>query len=426
MLNKKNIFYFLLALIPFYFSNFFSYSDSFYLSLVYLLFIIIPILFIRKNIIEIQASMLDISFWAYVYIFIGLAAFVQISNNIIPWVDYDHQSHLIFQSIIIFFIGIISFIFGRYSKINFVFPLRTISHKRTNYLFSLSFLSLVVIFTSLGFETIFYPRTAFTLVRENATSSINLLVALLQTSLLFSLIGYLMLYKKKSISIISIIPCIIICLIYFNPVRSDRLSFLILYISIFLFYSGFNKKLWAFSLIFGLAFLFPMLDFFRTSFLGNDAITFDFNKNMITGDFDALSTLIMSINYVQYNDFLYFTNFFIPLFVFIPRIIWPSKPFSSSFLLTNDHNVEFPNIATSMWAEGFLGFGYIGVFLLLFSIGVLIRNLDLYYNKSDFITIITIYFTPFMIYFLRGDMYSLGFKVMPMIFWAYLITKKSK
>ena len=235
-----------------------------------------------------------------------------------------------------------------------------------------------------------------------------------------------MLYRKKSISIISMIPCIIICIIYFNPVRSDRLSFLILYISIFLFYSGFNKKLWAFMLIFGLAFLFPMLDFFRSSFQGNDAITFDFNKNMITGDFDALSTLIMSINYVQYNDFLYFTNFFIPLFVFIPRIIWPSKPFSSSFLLTNDHNVEFSNIAASMWAEGFLGFGYIGVFLLLFSIGILIRNLDLYYNKSDFITIITIYFTPFMIYFLRGDMYSLGFKVIPMIFWAYLITKKSK
>ena len=122
MLYKKNIFYFLLALIPFCFSNFFSYSDIFYLSLIYLLFIIIPILFIRKNIIEIQASMLDISFWAYVYIFIGLAAFVQVSNNIIPWVDYDHQSHLIFQSIIIFFIGIISFIFGRYSKINLVAP----------------------------------------------------------------------------------------------------------------------------------------------------------------------------------------------------------------------------------------------------------------------------------------------------------------
>ena len=426
MLHKKNIFYFLLALIPFCFSNFFSYSDIFYLSLIYLLLIIIPILFIRKNIIEIQASMLDISFWAYVYIFLGLAAFVQVSNNVIPWVDYDHQSHLIFQSIIIFFIGVISFIFGRYSKINLVFPLRTISHKRTNYLFFLSFLSLVFIFMSLGFETIFYPRTAFTLLRENTTSSINLLTALLQTSLLFSLIGYLMLYRKKSISIISMIPCIIICLVYFNPVRSDRLSFLILYISIFLFYSGFNKKVWAFILIFGLAFLFPVLDFFRSSLQGNDAITFDFNKNMITGDFDALSTLIMSINYVQYNDFLYFTNFFTPLFVFIPRIIWPSKPFSSSFLLTNDNNVDFPNIAASMWAEGFLGFGYIGVFLLLFSIGILIRNLNLYYNKSDFITIITIYFTPFMIYFLRGDMYSVGFKVMPMIFWAYLITKKSK
>jgi oligosaccharide repeat unit polymerase len=370
--------------------------------------------------------MLDISFWAYIYIFIGLATFVQVSNHVIPWVDYGEESHLIFQSIIIFFLGIISFIFGRYSKINLVFPFRTVSHKRVNYLFFLSFLSLLLIFTSLGFETIFYPRTAFTLLKENETGSINLLTALLQTSLFISLIGYLMLYQKKSISIISMLPCIVICLVYFNPIRSDRLSFLIFYILIFLFYSRFNKKLWAFSLIFGLVFLFPMLDFFRVSLQGNNAVTFDLNKNMITGDFDALSTLIMSINYVQYNDFLYFTNFFTPFFVLIPRIIWPSKPFSSSFLLTNDSNVEFSNIAASMWSEGFLGFGYIGVLLLFFSIGIAIRNLNSYYNKSDFITIITIYFIPFMIFFLRGDMYNLGFKVIPMIFWAYLVTKKSK
>lgn len=425
MLDKKNIFYFLLLLVPFYFSNLFVYSSTFYLFLIYLLFIAIPILFIRKNIVNNQDSMLDISFWSYIYIFVGLASFIQVSNHVIPWVDYNKHSHLILQSILIFVLGIASFIFGRYSKINLVFPIRTISYRRINYLFFLSFLSLLFIFTSLGFETIFYPRNAFTLLKESETGAINLLTTLLQTSLFVCFIGYLVLYQKKSITLISILPCILICFIYFNPIRSDRLSFLIFYILIFLFYFGSNKKFWAFCLIFGLVFLFPALDFFRVSLLGNNALTFDLNKNMITGDYDALSTLIMSINYVQHNDFLFFKNILIPFFVFIPRIIWPSKPFSSSFLITNDSNIEFSNIAVSMWGEGFLSFGYIGVAFLFFCIGIVIKNFNLFYHKSDFISIITIYFTPFFIFFLRGDMYNLGFKLVPLFFWAYLVTKKS-
>ena len=66
------------------------------------------------------------------------------------------------------------------------------------------------------------------------------------------------------------------------------------------------------SLSLGLSFIFPSLDYFRES-LSNDGFSkqnsYDVASHFLTGDFDAFSTIILSINYIKFNEFSLFKNF---------------------------------------------------------------------------------------------------------------------
>lgn len=426
--NLKDFFLMIMATFPISLLNYNYASSIFLLLLIYIFLVLMPILFLKRSLSNNHGN-IDISFWTYIYLFIGVSSLIQINQNQIPWISYSQFESEIYISVSIFILGIISFIFGRYSKIDLKIPIRQISLKKTNYLLIFSFFMLICLFLSMGFESIIFPRVIFDVSRRELPFIIKLFHTFLQVSLFICLISYFILYKKEKISFKTIIPCLIICLIYFNPIRSDRLSFLILFTLCFLYYYKHNRFLWMASLNSGLILIFPYLDFFResldTSGFSKDK-SFSFIQNFTSGDFDAMTTMLLSIKYVQFNDLLYFKNVFLAIVGLIPRSFWPGKSYSSSFLLTEDGNIQFSNIATNFWAEGFISLSYLGVIIFLFVLGVIFKNLFVQSKNNEFVKIIYIFFVPFTIFFLRGDLYASGFKIIPLIFFSYLITFRRK
>ena len=422
----KVFFFVIMALFPLVVSNYNYSSDIFLSILIYIFLILLPILFLNKSLSKNHGNV-DVSFWTYVYLFIGISSLIQINENQIPWISFVSYSSEIFIAIFIFIVGIISYIIGRYSNIDLNFPIREISLRRTNYLLIFSFFMLICLLASMGFESIIFPRVIFDVSRRELPFIIKLFHTFLQVSLFICLISYFLLFKKKTISFNAIIPCLLICFIYFNPIRSDRLSFLILFTICFLYYFKSNRFLWMASLNSGLVLIFPYLDYFRESLDSSGYskdLSFSFVDNFTSADFDAMTTMLLSIKYVQFNDLLFFKNVFLSFVGLIPRSFWPSKSYSTSFLLTENGNIEFSNIATNFWAEGFISLSYLGVIIFLFSLGVFFKNLLLYSLRSDFIKVIYIFFIPFTIFFLRGDLYASGFKIIPLIFFSYFITSK--
>ena len=115
-MNYK-IYFIFLGLFPLIFSNYFGFTNLLNSALIYLWFIFIPIFFINKYIV--QKSVIDLSFWTYVLIFIGYSFFFQNNNAVFPWLDFKVSDSLIFNSIIIYMLGLGAFIYGRHFSNNF-------------------------------------------------------------------------------------------------------------------------------------------------------------------------------------------------------------------------------------------------------------------------------------------------------------------
>ena len=421
--SKKFIFL-LLFIAPFLFTNRIDQTYIFETFLASLFLVAMTIFFIFFNIDRKDGSVLDITFWVFVYIFIGMVSIIQMNANEIPWVNFSKYSYLSTQAIIIFIIGVFSFIFGRYSKLKIDIPDREISLRSLNIFLVVNLLGLFIVLSSIGFKSLILPRVLYTsLILESGYLNI-LITSLLQNSWMLCLIGYIHLLKRNQISIYFLIPLILISVIYFNPIRSDRFSFFTLYIILLFSFFGFNKKLWAFLLISGLVFIFPFADIFRSL---NEQVNFELSAlgdNFLDGDFDAFSTVLMSIYVVKLNSYLYFANFFSPLYIYIPRQFWSSKPISSSDLITNELNINYPDIVISLWGEGFLGFGLLGVIILLYCIGVYIKSFSYLKKTNDFQHLLFFMSMPTLLFVLRGNIYDMSFKLVPILLFCLMITKK--
>ena len=66
---------------------------------------------------------------------------------------------------------------------------------------------------------------------------------------------------------------------------------------------------------------------------------------------------------------------------------------------------------------------YWSFFIFIYN-GILVKSISEQRDGSHFIQVIYIFFIPYMIYFLRGDLYSTAFRLIPLIFLTYLVTEK--
>tara|TARA_B100000212_G_scaffold264948_1_gene204510 strand:- start:11094 stop:12416 length:1323 start_codon:yes stop_codon:yes gene_type:complete len=423
-INPFNGFFILLLILPIFFLKITAFTNITIIFFTYVFFILTPTYFLFRTL-NSDHSLVDVSFWVYIYIFFGFSGLMQFSSEEIPWINFYNENQ-IYKSIVIVVCGIFGYIFGRYGEKKFTLPSRDFLISRIHILFFTSVFLAFLLFAILGFEKIIYPRFLFDLtVRESGYLQM-LIIRFLKVSPFICLISYIIKHEQKAFSSWNLIIVCLLMFVYFNPIRSERLSLLMLLAFIFLYLVNYNKKFWMSSLSIGLAFIFPYLDYFRESLSDtgfSKQNSYDVISHFISGDFDAFSTIILSINYIKFNDFLFFNNFFDALFVYIPRSIWTDKPISSSFLLTNDGGIQFSSIATNYWAEGYLALGFIGVFLSLLATGILVKSISEQKNSSNFIQVIYIFFTPYMIYFLRGDLYSIAFRLIPLIILTYLVTE---
>lgn len=417
----------LFALFPLFFSNYFSFSDQVLSFLVYVSFTLVPLIFIYYNLKS--SSIIDLSFWIYILVFIGYPFFFQLNNLNFPWLDYSIDNKYIYQGIFIFILGIFAFLAGRYSlKKRVLLSNRDLSYKNFDFLVMFSFFSMLYIVSQVGITSLVLPRVFYS---QQIFGTNNLLLPLfsnlLEVLLPVCLIISLNLFKVGKISFKRLIITLVITLLFVNPIRSSRLEFFLLLLIIFLYLIRFNPFLWATSLIIGLAIIFPTADIFRSFEINNNnAALFDFNKSFVSGDFDSPAGTLIAILYIKSNSFFLGSNYLGALFSYIPRSIWESKPFGTGYTVSNGIGLEYPNIGINMWAEAYLSFGYIGVILFFFFFGRAISYLKNSFKKDYFSYIIYVYMSCTMIFILRGEVFQVGLRMVPLILIAFFITYKSK
>ena len=180
------------------------------------------------------------------------------------------------------------------------------------------------------------------------------------------------------------------------------------------------------SMLVGLLVLFPFFDNFRYY---NGSISFAFNFNYLdTMNFDASQEFMILMKYkiITFGKQLLGTLLF-----FVPRMFWPGKPLGSGATLAAQQDA-FSNISMPFFAEGYINFGLVGVFLFTIFLSYISANLDKNYWRSGSTSVKT-WYTPFYLVFvgaaifiMRGDLMSSFAYTLATLFDVWLVMRIAK
>ncbi len=159
--------------------------------------------------------------------------------------------------------------------------------------------------------------------------------------------------------------------------------------------------------IFGFLIVFPLLNNFRT-WGESEFQWFDIDYTMFCNmNYDSYQ----SFAFVVQNDIIkYGRQLLVVLFFWVPRAIWPDKPFFSGLTVAQEHDLWFQQISMNYFAEGYINFGIIGVVLFTLFLGFISARFDKgywHYNKGNPRTLYAPFFLLFVgmyFFFMRGDL----------------------
>jgi len=170
-----------------------------------------------------------------------------------------------------------------------------------------------------------------------------------------------------------------------------------------------RKNVFVFLMALGILVIFPFLDNFRHY---NGEIETEFSLDYLyTMHFDSSQEFMTAIKMHLITNGRQLLGV---LFFFVPRSIWPTKPIGSGAYMASQQFDVFSNISMPYFGEGYVNFGYYGVFVFTIFIAWFTANLDCNYwykyrrKKNEYTLLIGIYLIVLasIIFILRGDLMS--------------------
>lgn len=188
----------------------------------------------------------------------------------------------------------------------------------------------------------------------------------------------------------------------------------------------YRKYLFVFAIIFAIFVLMPFFELFRY-FSGNYSFSVNLDY-LVSMNFDA-SQVFMTI---FKNDIVtYGRQLLGVLFFFVPRSIWIDKPIGSGAFVADMQDV-FGNISMPFFAEGYINFGYIGVFLFTVILALLTAYGDMSFwssenqDKPSCARGIYLIMIGALLFILRGDLMSSTAYTVGTIFSFYVVYRLSR
>jgi hypothetical protein len=113
------------------------------------------------------------------------------------------------------------------------------------------------------------------------------------------------------------------------------------------------------------------------------------------------------------------------MFFWVPRSYWNSKPLGTSDIVGDNAGFYSVNVSSSLWTEGYVNFGVIGIFLFLFLFGRFAYLTDSSFksNKTNKLqaTIVASYFASNTFILLRGDLTTGTMYLQMLIVFTFII-----
>jgi hypothetical protein len=146
--------------------------------------------------------------------------------------------------------------------------------------------------------------------------------------------------------------------------------------------------------------------------LGSTATVIKESVQNLQGDsnFDAFQMIALTKRYADNTGYSFGHQVLLPLFFWVPRSIWPSKPIGTSDVVAESLGFSSTNVASPLWAEGYANLGILGVILFLGIFGRFARSSDDFLIRTTATTgpmlptIASAFFAANTFILLRGDL----------------------
>ncbi|WP_394800320.1 O-antigen polysaccharide polymerase Wzy [Aestuariivivens marinum] len=165
--------------------------------------------------------------------------------------------------------------------------------------------------------------------------------------------------------------------------------------------------------------VFPYLHHFRYGFSLKSS-NYGFSELFSTPHFDSFQNTIcvIKLNIITYGEQLLGGLLF-----FIPHSLWEGKTGTSSFLLCDKINYDgFCNIAISYFGEGYINFGFLGLFIFLIILIIINECLDQLFlkSKNNLFKSFFLCLVFYEFYLLRGSLDS-SIEKLAILLFAFLV-----
>lgn len=165
-----------------------------------------------------------------------------------------------------------------------------------------------------------------------------------------------------------------------NPISNSRYWTLAVLFGLVLPFIRGRKGLFNIAIVSGVLasiVVFPLSDVTRRAAGTQSQLQVDSVWTMIaTKDYDQFTMLANTLGYTAEHGLSWGMQALGPLLFWVPRVIWPQKPYDTGVevgMWMNNHNL---NLSAPLWAEAWINFGLAGVVLAFLGLGILARRLD--------------------------------------------------
>ncbi|MER2135241.1 MAG: hypothetical protein ABS910_11250 [Arthrobacter sp.] len=123
--------------------------------------------------------------------------------------------------------------------------------------------------------------------------------------------------------------------------------------------------------------VFPMADISRRAAGTQAPLEVDSVWTMIaTKDYDQFTMLANTLGYTADHGLSWGMQALGPLLFWVPRVLWPQKPFDTGVEVGMWMNNSNLNLSAPLWAEAWINFGLVGVVVAFVGLGILAQRLD--------------------------------------------------
>ncbi|MDQ1203277.1 oligosaccharide repeat unit polymerase [Rhodococcus sp. SORGH_AS_0303] len=375
-----------------------------------------------------RRRLIEMSFWMFTYVFLGLAPLAQLRLEQNPPTTPRLDPSLDIKAMVIVVTGLVFFCVGLLVA-RLVWPKLppiVTGERGAGRIDPLRAVALAVVALALnayyisriGLGTLFTSRTAVTEQAEGSlgqSTTAVIIAAGAMMSLLVAFIAVVKYYDTMTVKERAFLPIIILLgatlCVTLNPISNARYLFgtgALAVAALFgLFATRARFRVVAILAVAALVLVFPLADAFRYSSSAQFK-TSNPLESLTSPDYDAFAQINNTVLYVQNNGDTGGDQALGVLFFWVPRSVWADKAPDTGVLLAQSRNYPVDNLSAPLWAELYIngGFPILVIGMLLFGLvaGLQDRRIEISLRTARAPTVLACILPFYAIILLRGSL----------------------